>query len=392
MSTRQRVALLIETSNAYARGILQGIIQYINQHEPWSVYLPEQERTANPPAWLADWQGDGIIARVETDSMATAVENSQLPAVDVSAARRVPDIPWVETDDLATAELAADHLIERGFRNLAYVSDPGFNWSKWREQNFANHVRQSGAKYFLYESTSRLSADYRWQDEEQSLADWLANVPKPIGIMACYDIKAQQVLDVCRKLDLAVPEQVAVIGVDDDQLLCSLASPPLSSVIPNSRGVGFEAASLLHQMMSGQQVESEPRLIKPLGIRTRQSTDVTAIEDDEIAKTLRYIREHAIHGINVHDVMQHTELTRRVLESRYQKLLGRSPHQEIIRQRIAKVRQLLQETELPLETIARRCGFEHSEYLSVMFKRETGLTTTQFRNTHRDQTGTSSTV
>ena len=380
MKRRRSVALLIETSNAYARGLLEGAIRYMRSHDTWSVYLPEQQRTARPPSWLGKWRGDGIIARIETEEMADLVSRKKLPTVDVSAARHVPNIPWVETDDAEISRLAAEHLLERGFRNLAFVGDPGFNWSLWREQHFSKIVQQRDCRYLTHQSTSRLDPRYSWNSEHRKLAKWLDSLPKPVGIMACYDIKAREVLDVCRELDLAVPEQVAVIGADNDELLCNLSEPPLSSVIPNSHRAGFEAARLLDRMMAGQRVANDAVLIRPLGIETRQSTDTLAIEDADVAEALRFIRRHASSGIKVGDVLKQVPLSRRVLENRFRKLLGRTPHEEIVRQRIARVQQLLSETELPLREIANRTGFEHAEYLSVAFKQATGQTPSQFRS------------
>ncbi len=214
-----------------------------------------------------------------------------------------------------------------------------------------------------------------------------ALLPRPVGIMACYDIKAQQVLDVCRELDLAVPEQVAVIGADNDELLCNLSDPPLSSVVPNSQRAGYEAAGFLDRMMSGQKVKSDAVLVRPLGIETRQSTDTLAIEDAEIAAAVRFIRRHADTGINVGDVLKEVPLSRRVLESRFRKILGRTPHEEIVRQRIGRIQQLLSETELSLREIADRTGFEHAEYLSVAFKQATGQTPSEFRGRTNSGTG-----
>ena len=288
MKRRRSVALLIETSNAYARGLLEGVIGYMQSHDSWSIYLPEQQRTARPPAWLGRWRGDGIIARIETEEAAELVSRKNLPTVDVSAARHIPNIPWVETDDAEISRLAADHLLERGFRNLAFVGDPGFNWSLWREQHFERIVQEQGCRYDCHRSISRLDARYSWNTEYRQLSKWLDRLPKPVGIMACYDIKAQQVLDVCRELDLAVPEQVAVIGADNDQLLCNLSDPPLSSVIPNSQRAGYEAARLLDQMMSGQKVDKDAVLVRPLGIETRQSTDTLAIDDADIAEAASF--------------------------------------------------------------------------------------------------------
>ncbi|MGI9473071.1 MAG: substrate-binding domain-containing protein [Rubripirellula sp.] len=388
MQPRRSVALLIETSNAYARGVLEGVVHYVNQHQPWSIFLPEQERIAPPPKWLRQWQGDGIIARIETEEVAELVSHKRLPAVDVSAARRVKEIPWVETDDAEIAKLAANHMLDRGFRYLGFVGDPGFNWSAWREAAFVQTVEAAGCECFVHQSMSRLDQRYAWDSEKRALSSWLQSLPRPIGIMACYDIKAQQVLDVCRELDLAVPEQVAVIGADNDQLLCRLSDPPLSSVVPDSRRAGYEAAKLLDRMMEGEAVETDGVLIEPLGIETRQSTDVLAIDDEDVAAALQFIRQHAASGINVSDVLKQSSLSRRVLESRFRKLLGRTPHQEITRLRIARVRLLLSETDLPLREVAQRAGFEHTEYLTVAFKRETKLTPTEYRTrvgaTHRE--------
>ncbi|MCA9017560.1 MAG: substrate-binding domain-containing protein [Planctomycetaceae bacterium] len=197
--------------------------------------------------------------------------------------------------------------------------------------------------------------------------------------MACYDIKAQQLLDVCRTINVSVPEEVAIIGVDNDEILCNLSEPPLSSVIPNTRLTGYEAAALLDRMIAGQTVSSEAHLIKPLGIETRQSTDIQAIDDKFISDAVRFIRQHACDGINVRDVLMSVPLSRRILENRFQKFIGRSPHEEIMRIRLDRVKQLLEETDLSLIEIAERTGFRHPEYLNVAFKKQTGTTPGSFR-------------
>lgn len=384
MKHRKAVALLIETSNSYARGLLDGIIAWQREHELWSIFLPEQERGAAPPAWLKSWKGDGIIARIETEEIAKAVRRTSLPVVDVSAARRVDNIPWVETDDRVIVQLATRHLLERGFRDLAFCGEPRFNWSCWREQHFIEAVRNAGASCHVFQSKTDRKRAYSWNRERALLKNWLERLPKPVGIMACYDIKGQQVLDVCRELDIAVPEQLAVIGVDDDQQLCNLCTPPMSSVVPNKRLTGYEAARLLDQMMAGVSVGAEGLLIEPLGIAERRSTDILAIADDDIVKALRFIRQHAYEGINVADILKLVPLSRRALEARFQKHIGRTPHQEIERIRMERVKQLLVETELPLHQIADRTGFRHPDYLAVAFKRYAGLQPGAYRRKFRD--------
>ena len=380
---RRSVALLIETSNSYSRGVLEGITQYVRHHERWSIFLPEQERGGRPPQWLGRWKGDGIIARIETDEIAAALRKTKLPVVDVSAARHLPDIPWVETDDDAIAELGVKHLLDRGFRNLAYCGDPGFNWSNWRRDKFLSLIESAGIAANVYDSLSRNDPKYSWNREKQGLEKWLAGLPRPIGILACYDIQAQKVLEVCRELGIAVPEEIAVLGVDNDPLLCELADPPLSSVICNTQRTGFEAAALLDRMMNGEQIDSVPVLVAPLGIETRQSTDILAIDDPDIVVALRFIREHALEGINVADVVRRVPLSRRVLESRFAKIFGRSPHEELTRLKLERIKELLSETELSLSEIARRTGFDHDEYMCVFFRKLEGMPPGQFRQRNR---------
>jgi len=371
MRKRRSVALLIETSNAYARGLLSGIMDYVRQHEPWSIYLPELARGDVPP----HWRGDGIIARIETRAIARIVSRAGLPVIDVSAGRHLPSIPWIETDDLAIARLAVDHLLSRGFRHLAFCGETRFNWARGRSAHFQKLARDAGVDIHVYES----SGHDPWAKEHNALLAWVRRLPKPAGVMACYDIKAQQLLDVCRENDVAVPEEVAVIGVDNDPLLCGLTTPPLSSVIPNTRRTGYEAAALLDRLMHGERISPKGHFIPPIGVETRQSTDVLALADRQIAAAVRFIREHACDGATISDLLRVVPLSRRVMESRYRKATGRTPHQDLVRFRIDRVKQLLAETDHSLERIATLSGFDHPEYMSVAFKRETQTTPGKFR-------------
>ena len=301
---RLQVALLIETSNSYARGLFDGVIAYVREHESWSIQLPEQRRGERPPDWLRRWTGDGIIARIENLEIAAAVKRTKRPVIDVSAARTLPDIPWVETDDEAIARAAVEHLVERGFRRLAFCGDPRFNWSNWRCEHFRRLAAEAGCTTWVYPSRAAARRPVSWQREHEQLAAWIAGLPRPIGVMACYDIKGQHVLDVCRDIGVAVPEEVAVIGVDNDHLICELSSPPLSSVVPDTHRTGYIAAELLDQMMRGRKIATKMHLVRPTGICTRRSTDVLAIEDPDVAAALRFIREYACDGIQVGEVLR----------------------------------------------------------------------------------------
>lgn len=381
MKASPKVALLIETSNAYARGLLRGIVAYIRQHAPWSLYVSEHNRGDRAPSWLPHWKGQGIIARIENPSIAEALKKVHVPIVDVSSARLIPSLPWTETDDRAIAHLAAEHLLARGFTNFAYAGDTRFNWSNWRREHFQNSVQAAGRTCHVYRPSRSFTPD----DEQQvdDLARWIRKLPKPIGVMACYDFRGMQVLNACRHIGVAVPDEVAVVGVDNDELLCELSDPPLSSVAPNTHRTGYEAAALLDQLIRGKKLKGDAHLIPPLGVITRQSTDVLAVHDRNVALAIHYIRKHACDGIRVHDVLKAAPQSRRLLELRFKKMFGRTLHQEILQVQLNRVKQLLVETDLSLAEVAERAGFNHVEYLSVAFKREVGVPPSKFRLLNR---------
>ncbi|MDB4506314.1 DNA-binding transcriptional regulator [bacterium] len=408
--SRRSVALLIETSNGHGRGLLDGVVAYVKESADWSVFLTEQERGAVPPNWLKNWRGDGIIARIETDDIADQLRDLCVPIVDLSATRHVKGIPWTSTDDVAIAGLGVQHFMERGFHNLAYCGDPGFAWSNLRRDRYRELTLAAERKFFEYQSTHRYDPQFDWEQEKTRLGHWLTTLPRPAAIMACYDFQAQQVLDACRQSNIAVPESVAVLGVDNDHLICELADPSLSSIVQDTHGTGYEAARLLDEMMDTQMNTAHPRhpansshrrdrtnqsrnaspskpspltdpplLTKPLGVVVRESTDTLAIDDHEISRALQYIRRHANSNIRVCDVLKTLNLSRRSLEHRFKKLIGRTPHEEIQRVRLNSVKRLLSETELSIAAIAERSGYEHGEYMTAVFRRVTGVTPTEYR-------------
>jgi LacI family transcriptional regulator len=380
----RRVAVLIEASNAYARGLLAGIHRHMREHEPWTVFLPEHGRGAPPLGRLAHWQGDGIVARVETAAIARAVDDlrhtRRTPVVDVSAARLLADVPYVETDDTAIAAMAVAHFAERGFRRFAFLGDGRFRWSTNREQAFAAAVVALGHTVDVFAPRGRRAA---WGDDDAAIEAWLGGLEKPVALFACYDVRGRQALDACRRAGIAVPDEVAVLGVDDDELLCELASPPLSSIVPDAAGAGRQAAVILDRLMAGGAAGGTEWLLEPLGITTRRSTDVVAIDEPLVASAMRYIRDHADRGIKATDVARALGISRRVLETRFVRRVGRTPHDEIARAQMRLVEGLLRETDLPLATIAARAGFRHPEYLTVAFTRHHGTPPSQWRRKFR---------
>lgn len=375
---RHRVALLIETSNAYARGLLRGIYSFAREQGSWATFLPEHSRGELPAQSLNRWRGDGIIARIENQQIADMVARLKLPVVDVSATGALPNVPWVETHDESIAQLAIDHFRQRGFRHFAFCGDDRFAWSRYRREGMQRLLENSSLTCHVFGSQVVRSLN----DDEQELTEWILKLPKPVGILSCYDLRGRQLIEICQRNQIAVPEQVAVLGVDNDELVCNLSEIPLSSVIPNASGAGYLAAKLLSQMLAGETVDATAHLLKPMGIVTRQSTDSLAIDDAVVIQAMQFIREHACSGIKVEDLLRTTKLTRRVLESRFKKYLGHSPHDAIQNVRLRRAEELLIETDLPLSIVADRSGFLHTEYFSVVFKRWKGVSPSQYRQSH----------
>jgi LacI family transcriptional regulator len=375
----RHVALIVETSNAYARGLLVGIKKYLVSHPHWSIYLGEHSRHETDLSWLDSWRGHGVIARIENQETADRVRELGLPAVDLSAGRLVPELPCVETDDDLIAQWAVEHFAVRGLRHFAYCGDSQFGWSVKRGARFAARVHEMGfdCHEFRIEPSGKL-ADDRWE-----MAEWLLALPKPIGILACYDIAGQELLEACKIANLAVPDSVAVLGVDNDELICNLTSPPLSSIQSDTTQTGFLAASLLDEMMSGQAVPPQLIPIEPLRVVTRQSSDTLSVSDPLVARALQLIRDRADYGVPVSTIEHHVGLSRRSLDYRFLQVLGHTVHEEILRVRMERLADLLIRTDWTLSQLAEHQGFSHSEYMGVAFKKYTGKSPGDYRRANR---------
>ena len=380
MASYPHVALIVETAKQYDRGLLRGIGRYIRGHGPWSVYIEERGPQDGIPPWLRRWRGDGIIARIRDAAMADALIATGAPVVELRRQVVGPNLPAVHCDDDAIARLAARHFQERGFRHLAFCGRPEARWSDLRREAFRHRAKDSGHTCHIYEPPRR-SRERTWEQEQTDVSRWLAALPHPVGILACNDIRGLQVLDACRRIDLPVPERVAVLGVDNDVVLCELADPPLSSVDQDLERIGFEAAALLDRLMAGGPCDPPP-LIEPLGVVPRLSTDIVAIDDPVVAETLRLIRQHACEGQGVDFFCDRTGLSRRALERRFKARTGRTLQEEAHDIRLDRIKQLLSETDLKLDAIARKAGFRYIGHMCSLFKRRTGMTPSEYRLAH----------
>lgn len=388
-----RVALLIESSRAYGRGLLRGIAKYARLHQPWVFLHEERAMGDDAPHWFTSGSCDGILARAESSQILARVEALGLPTVDLNGVRPIRGVPMIQTDQHAVAIMAADHLLDRGFQRFGYCGIVGANYSVDRLRYFRAMMRAAGYGVHVYEapgpithSAGVLPRPASDPADEGKLSQWLRSLPRPIGLLACNDIRGQQVLNACRAEAIRVPEEVAVLGVDNDELLCELSVPPMSSIIPNTHRIGYEAAAILDAMMTGDgPPPAEATYVEPIGVVTRASTDVVATDDDVVAQTLHFIRHHACEGIDVHDIVAHLAISRSTLERRFARVVGHSPKDEIVRVRLDRVKQLLVESDFTLERVAEMAGFKHHEYLSTLFRSRVGITPGAFRRVSSPQ-------
>lgn len=375
------VAVLVDTATGWGRRLVRGIINYGRARDAW--YLWIKSAGQETPLWLPPgWRGDGIIARVGTRAAARHVAAAHVPVVNISAIE-IPgaDFPRVATDLLAAGRLAAEHLLDAGFKHFAYYGLEGRSYVERHYQGFAQAVSAVCAACPFYGTTFEAGAGARtaWQTRQQGLFRWLKKLPKPVAIVTWTTEQGREVIHACRRAGLLVPEQVAVLAGDNDELLCEACVPSLSGIALSSERIGFEAATLLDRMMHGARPPKRPVLIAPTGVLARQSTDTLAVDDPDLARAVAFIRGHATDPIQVSDVLREVPVSRRWLERRFQEVLGRGPAAEIRRVRLQRARFLLAETDMPVPQVAESAGFGSREYLAAAMKLQTGLSPRQYR-------------
>lgn len=385
MSDRKRVALLIESSRAYGRGCLLGAAAYVRSHARWSVLHIERGLTDDLPDVLRDWNSDGIITRIENKRIAKAVEDLRIPAVDLRGSYRPRNGAMLDTDPRLVARLAADHFLDIGFRQFACIGYPSVDFSDRRLSAYVEYLGSRGMDVSVYSPRQpRLSNDIltweaRGELEGPAIAAWLQTLARPVAVFACNDVRGRQIIDACFESGLSVPEEVAVIGVDDDEVICELSNPPLSSVQPDTLRIGYEGAALLDAMMEGSAPPMDTVFVPPKGISSRLSSEATAIDDREVAAAMQLIRDHACKGITVHDIVSRVNVSRSTLERRFHAAFGRSPAMEIERVRMTRAKHLLMGTRYKLARIASTTGYGTAAQFATAFKRHTGFTPGQFR-------------
>jgi LacI family transcriptional regulator len=371
-----RIGLILPHWFGFGRAEMRGVIAYAREnHLPW-VFAGGSDAPATL-RMLRRWKPHALIG-------------GPLPHADVPNAW--PVTPHVQAsavlDDDGIGRMAAEHLLERGFRNLAYLGERGAAFSPARRDGFRASWQQAvggapGATFHTRDLAFEAGRDLRL--ELRDVAGWLKSLPKPLAIMASRDQRARQVVEACRHIGLRVPDDVAVVGVDNDDLFCELCEPPLSSVAVPWEQIGRAMAARVHALLRGVAPPAPLPLVRPSAVVVRRSSDVYAIRDEAVRLACRYIREHAHERCSMVAVARAAGVSRRVMERGFREELGVSPHRLIERVRLRAAQRLLRDTTLPVSQVAERCGFSSSARLITLFRRLTKMTPGAYRAASRPQ-------
>ncbi len=379
-----RIGLVLEHSLAFYREILRGVNHFAVQRPHW-LFTPIASNV-RALRMVQPLRCDGYIAHVFHPDLGNALRRLRRPVINVSGV--LPELPFprVVADHAEVGRQAARHLLECGLRQLAFVGYRRHHFATERERGFREIAAGAGVPVAAFYQPSQ-----RWEDPtgvwrwNSPLLTWLQNLPKPAGVLASHDTQGAQIAEYCHQLNLVVPDQVAVVGVDDDDLLCELSRPSLSSVHLPAVRIGYEAAQLLDQWLSGHRPTQRALVLPPMGVIVRQSSNLQAVPDADVAAAVRFIHDHAHEPVRVADVLRVVATARRALERRFRKWLQRSILEEIRRAHVNRAKQLLITTDLPMGQVAQRSGLQTSRHLSIAFRQGVGTTPTAFRRQSRSR-------
>ena len=382
VSTRNNVLILIETSRGYGRDLIAGITQFASEKRTWNLFLSDQITASRNTHWLSEWKGDGIIVRAFDKNLKDFYRNFRGKKVNLAADGKEFPI-YVRLDNEKCGQMAADHFWERGYRHFAYFSMGHTYWSRFRYECFVTALKKYDVQCEICPQAKRKNSvtlpTLWWQGLDDSVFSWLSSLTKPVGVFCAYDNHAFYLTNLCNLLGIAVPEEVAILGVDNDISLCRPTNPPISSVDPNAKKIGYEAAFLLDRMMNEEPLPELPIIVSPSYIATRQSTDNIAVNDPMLAKAMRFIRNEVARNIRVSDVAEELGVSKGTLNNLFRKHLHCTPIEEILRIRMEWAKELLRDTMIPIAEISEMIGYQTSEYFSRAFSREVGVSPKIYR-------------
>ncbi len=377
MPKTRRIALLFNGNKIFDREVITGIADYLSSTRThWDLFLEEDFRLRL--SGIEDWQGDGIIADFDDPTVAATLANSRVPLVATGGSYEDPadypdSVPYVATDNFKIIKLAYEHLIEAGLRSFALFSLPEARENRWaqeREKAFMALMRRDRMEPAVFRGQSTRA--HTWDEAVREQIAWLHSLPKPVGIVAVTDARARQLLQACTLAGIAVPEQVAIIGIDNDPLARILTRIPMSSVIQGAQEMGRTAAHLLDQMLHGVRLANTRILVPPSGINVLASSKHEPAKNPHVMRARHFIRQYACQGIKTDQVASYVGISRSSLESHFRQELGYSVHDEILRFRLGAAVAILKQGDCHLAEVALKCGFTSSQYMHSVFKRELG--------------------
>ena len=376
---KRKIILMLDSSRAADRGIIRGVVNYSNLRGEWTYYrssplfqkMPFSGDYYNDEIWqkLNTLEADGLIGYLPDDkTLLEKIRDCGFPAVILPVSSQVEGMVNI-SQDKKTGAMAAEYLLGLGFKNFGYCGMK-YNWNKIRQKSFSDIIHSAGFDLSVAPEGASSS----------DLAQWLISLEQPVAIMACNDERAAELIQLCMECRIKIPTQAAVIGVDNDEMICTLTNPPLSSIQMNFETVGYNAAETIDRLLSGQEISDISELCcRPTEIICRASTDTLEIDDIEVANAVRFIRNNVRRAINVKDVHKNSMLSLRALQLRFRKALNRSINQEIHRERIAEMCRQLLNSNLTIQQIAYRMELGDIKHVSRIFKKETGMTPIEYK-------------
>ncbi|MFA5292130.1 MAG: substrate-binding domain-containing protein [Phycisphaerae bacterium] len=377
MKKLPRIILMVEPLGEYLQGLLRGIAQYSNSNGPWVFYREPGKHEGTLPQ-LNPEEADGVIAKIANTAGARKKLPRTVPVILIGYREIIPEMPQIFGDTEAIGKVAAEYFLNKGFRNFAFCGFDEFHWSRERGKSFKLFLENKGYKVHLYRNLKGAMRK-SWQLEQQDLAKWLRTLPKPVAILACNDDRGQHLISACKLGKMRIPDEISVLGVDNDKFVCSLTYPPLSSIALGTERAGYEAAQLLAKMMQMKKFINSSIMVRPTHVITRQSTDIIAAEDTLLSEAINYIQKHSNMDISVDDVAGEVMVSRRSLERKFRRQLNKSIYDEIRRIRVNRIISMLLETDLTIAQIGLAMGFKDITHTGRYFKEETGLSPLAYR-------------
>jgi len=375
----KRIAILVETSLSSGREILSGISRYLNERPDWSIYLYVGPLDAMEPNSIRNWQGDGIIARIADEKLLETIQAKNLPTVDVLGNIRRSSFPLFKSADLSIGKRIALHFLESGHRNFAFLGLNNERWSVEREEGYKSQIvakKQTVRSFYIKQRPSDQAVS---SDEIESVKTWLNTLPSPVAIMVASDQFAPVLFEACHQLGLAIPENVSIIGVDNDSPYCNLCRPRLSSLQPDHEKVGYLAAKGLATLIDGDETQENLVEVDSAIMNRRASSGLIAIEDPSMLTSLKYIRENAQNSPSLDTIAEAAGISRSVLQRRFRKQFDRTVGDAILHEKLLIAGEMLSNTKLPISEVAVLSGFNCQEYMNHIFKTHLKTTPKRYR-------------